>query len=557
MSEIAKRLSDQTVNHLISNFKHLAQSAKTGSLIEYTQPCRVEPITLIDEKIVHLSYTNELLQTITSIFSGYYLQAIALSVNVGKIDVLQLFDNVNPNRDIERLVRDKGTNLLFDLMSGVDPSGFSHLFSSESFKESLIFKYQMPSTNLQLVIKNKLVSLEDDQNADLNLLKFQLDNQEVEIDKLKADLDRIRKSKPNGMTNREHTQYIERLDRDIIRAESKKEEIEAKIRSEEARHQQKLTEMKEKERIDSERDNARRSQQEKDKEEQRRQQLADKAEQRILQEKDKLEQRAYQTFDKAEQRKYEEEKREKEKRQLEEDKEKLNSQYRVNVKDAIREAGTPTNIVVGKLLSVEVANPEGGNRATFPILVRIMGVTTASKIIVDILSSGLKNSGLKERYHRWREGELSLIKDLMFSQDLINEHKRRILKDSSNIYLSSTLRSRKNRIAAILTGRPSIATASNIAIISESTKKELERAIRSRLDNFRSREKLFSEIYLMLLVVVDPDWDTITIYHRSIEHASTFTARDLKSTGGGKSTGPDIGDLLKAYSLGQNPTSAF
>jgi hypothetical protein len=89
-------------------------------------------------------------------------------------------------------------------------------------------------------------------------------------------------------------------------------------------------------------------------------------------------------------------------------------------------------------------------------------------------------------------------------------------------------------------------------VIAEATRKELERTIGGRLKDFRTREKLFKETYAMLLVVVDPDWEQVTIYHRSIEQATQLSAGDLKSAN--RSKGPDVGEILKAYQLGTSPS---
>lgn len=75
------------------------KDVRSGSLIEYTGSARVEPVTLLDSSLRHQLYITDVLQAMVSIFSGYYLQAVALSCNVGNIDTMRLLDKLNPRRD--------------------------------------------------------------------------------------------------------------------------------------------------------------------------------------------------------------------------------------------------------------------------------------------------------------------------------------------------------------------------------------------------------------------------------------------------------------------------
>jgi hypothetical protein len=60
---------------------------------------------------------------------------------------------------------------------------------------------------------------------------------------------------------------------------------------------------------------------------------------------------------------------------------------------------------------------------------------------------------------------------------------------------------------------------------------------------------------VMLLSVVDTDWKRVTIYHHSIDGASTYSFADLKR--GGKSNNHDIGMVLEAFRQGQAPSKFF
>ena len=73
-----------------------------------------------------------------------------------------------------------------------------------------------------------------------------------------------------------------------------------------------------------------------------------------------------------------------------------------------------------------------------------------------------------------------------------------------------------------------------------------------RLKDFNFREKIFKKSYQMLLVVVDTNWERVTIYTRSIEHASQHSIKELKAAGGKKDI--DITEILNAYKMGSAPS---
>ena len=78
------------------------RSAKVDTLAEYTSPTRLSPVVLIDKAVlsVDTELTRALLQTLLSIYTGHYLQAINISMNVGNIDVMRTLDKFSTDRDI-------------------------------------------------------------------------------------------------------------------------------------------------------------------------------------------------------------------------------------------------------------------------------------------------------------------------------------------------------------------------------------------------------------------------------------------------------------------------
>jgi len=366
--------------NMASKLTDTMRAAKAGSLIEYTQPTRVEPIVLMDESLIRLPYANDIMQSLTSLFSGYYLQAIALSVNVGSVDVIRLLDKLNPKR-----------NATDNLINGVS-NGVATMVSLEDARS---YRFALPVPGGRDGLQNLNVSLED-------------------ID------DVIPEGNPPTLTNG---------------------------------------------------------------------------------------------------------------------------------RDTVSMLGELTNLSVGKMLEVNIESE--GNKATFPINVRLICSGIGTKELVHILSVGSKNISVKERFHAWRAGQLEFVRDLLLCQDLIDAHKKTLAKDPTGLYDELRKRRKGNSISAIFSGQPSVATASNIIVCSSNAVKDIERQVGGRLKDFRVREKLFRETYCMILCVVDPEWEHVTFYHRSIAIPTEMSVKELAVSNKGK--GPDVAEILKAYQLGNSP----
>lgn len=96
-----------------------------------------------------------------------------------------------------------------------------------------------------------------------------------------------------------------------------------------------------------------------------------------------------------------------------------------------------------------------------------------------------------------------------------------------------------------------MATASAIIVVTEDTARELERTIGGQLSSFKVRQGIFGMTYSMLLAVVDPEWESVTIYTRGIEMPTKLNARDMKQAG--KSDSKELMDILKSYQMGKAP----
>lgn len=368
----------ETPLELVPMLRDVIRSGRSDSLTEYVRSTRVEPITLVEQGLVNLDLMPDLMQTNASIFIARYLMAVSISVNVGKVDTIQLLDKLNPNRDM-------GGNAL---------RSAGGLIGRES-REFSLPHYGSPESEVDLGLVDEIVAHE------------------------------------------------------------------AKKRGEED----------------------------------------------------------YPTSS------------------------KVDDRY---AKDIVEDI----NLSVGKVVGVEINSD--GHSATIPVNIRLQARRARQEQIVDILSTLGQNNTAKERYHRWRMGELEFIKDIILMNDIVSNHEKALDADETGIYKSIKNRRRNNGVSSLLSmGNFSVATASAIVVISKETAKKIERNIGGSLDSLKVRERFMKESTIMLLNIVDVDREEVVMYHKGIDEPTELTSRELKRSN--KKSGPDISEILSAYRLGSTP----
>lgn len=78
---------------------HLQAAGSTASLIDVAKPAQVQPLLLIDADTMHWEGLPEAVQTMHSLFSGFYMQAVNIIGNVSKVKALQKLAPLNPDRE--------------------------------------------------------------------------------------------------------------------------------------------------------------------------------------------------------------------------------------------------------------------------------------------------------------------------------------------------------------------------------------------------------------------------------------------------------------------------
>lgn len=226
--------------------------------------------------------------------------------------------------------------------------------------------------------------------------------------------------------------------------------------------------------------------------------------------------------------------------------------FETNLKESIN---AMSNMSVGKLLNVEIGveTPQGAAVVNVPVNVRLNANTIPNDTILQIIAGRSEDRSLVERFHAWRSGRISFIRDLIFAQDLIDESKRAHMKDETNTIDEIMRRVNNSKKFGLLTKNPSLVSASNLFIISEEVARNVEQKLNGKLSNKRVREQAFSNTYAMVIAVVDRDYERVTFYTRGIDASTDVSVRELKAANKTKDS-TDIADILKQITSGQAPS---
>lgn len=236
--------------------------------------------------------------------------------------------------------------------------------------------------------------------------------------------------------------------------------------------------------------------------------------------------------------------------------------------NAIKGIYEDQSMAVGKILNVEISpNANGISIAdTFrtqeereqasdvdpkakpiqiPILVLITPAFVNQDTLVHIMEEGTSANNTKERFYMAMAGQKEWVRDFLLNQDLAAQYRRTLAEDTSGIYMEMKERRQKNRLAAVLSNRMSLAESANIIVISKETERLVNRAIRGKLSDPKTRSRVFSETYTMIIMVVDTQFEEVTIYYKDINQPTVSRFNKLKQAEKGK--GSDISELMEAF----------
>ena len=232
---------------------------------------------------------------------------------------------------------------------------------------------------------------------------------------------------------------------------------------------------------------------------------------------------------------------------FESDKDKKNGIF----KDVTKSVTDVYPLSVGKLYTIKLK--DNNQTLEMNIAIRVLAKTIPTSSLVSIFTfNNVEDMDLVERFHGWRSGRLEFINDLILCNDIVDNHRKNLITDKTGIYKEILSRQNNGIAAGLLEKNPSLAIASNLAIVDSTTMEMIEMKMGGKISNPKVRREVFNTTNMMILAVVDRGYEQVTFYHRGIAMPSEMSFNAIKASN--KGNGPDVGDILKSFLSGKAPT---
>lgn len=211
---------------------------------------------------------------------------------------------------------------------------------------------------------------------------------------------------------------------------------------------------------------------------------------------------------------------------------------------------TVQNLSVGQRVTLSIS--DGKASKDISVGIRLITVPVQYNLLKTIMGWSEKDNRLKSRISAWRAGELSFWRDLVLMRDIFTERRRILMNDKSDLLTSMLGRQRNSMVHSVLTLTPSVGTMSSMMVISSDSVRQIEREVlNGRLSNFATRQRVMAATGLMVLAVVDPMSELVTVYVHTQALPSEFSIKQMKSASKGGSS--DLGEIIKLMNQNQMP----
>lgn len=223
-------------------------------------------------------------------------------------------------------------------------------------------------------------------------------------------------------------------------------------------------------------------------------------------------------------------------------------------KNSVKEIKLNDDLFCGRLVEVNIADGKGGKVSLY-FYVQIVPYDTPSKVMEQFIGMNFPPS-FASRWAQFKAGEISFWKDLVFEADLVNKRKKALKADRDGILREMEDHKQKQINKAIMSMSPTEAknhnSASSIIIVSRRT---LERTMKDQgLDysRFDVREKIMNSTMSLMLVVYDPNYDTVDLFVKGIQTAGKYSIAKIKASVG-KESKDDLKNLMQMMAAGSLP----
>lgn len=208
---------------------------------------------------------------------------------------------------------------------------------------------------------------------------------------------------------------------------------------------------------------------------------------------------------------------------------------------------------MGELFEVGLTNPGTGLSVKVPVFVQMRPMIVDAAVAPRFIDMNM-SAEWRQRWMQWRAGEISFWHDFIWQRDNIQRQKA-ISKDAMASKAFAEFQrsiSKKNKYAlGDLTDRDAGAKSSNLAnsvvVFHEDTVRQARSDSGIDIHNEKDRQRYFNTVYAMIVAVIDPLHQRVTIYFNGVDGALESSYNDFKPKG--QSFDPkDFMQALSAFS---------
>ena len=212
---------------------------------------------------------------------------------------------------------------------------------------------------------------------------------------------------------------------------------------------------------------------------------------------------------------------------------------------------TVANLSIGQAVTLNISDGKASKDVV--VNIRLVTAPTPARILATILKWSDKDMRLKSRISAWRAGELRFWRDVVLMRDVFVERQRLLMDDRSDLFKTLLGRQRNSMINSVLAATPDIGNMSSILVISQDNLRRIEELeLEGQLSNYTFRQRVMNNTGLVLIIVVDPLSEFVTIYNHTSALPTECSIRQMKSAGKGGAT--DFAELIKLMNKNKMPS---
>lgn len=212
---------------------------------------------------------------------------------------------------------------------------------------------------------------------------------------------------------------------------------------------------------------------------------------------------------------------------------------------------TVANLSIGQAVNLTVTDGKASKDVT--VNIRLISVPTNARILSTILKWSDNDLRLKTRLSAWRAGELSFWRDVVLMRDVFTARQRLLMDDKSEMFKEMLGRQKNSMINSVLTAQPDVGNMSSVLVISQDNLRRMEEIdLNGRISNYTFRQTIMANTGLIMIIVVDPLSELVTVYKHTNALPTELSIRQMKAASKGGAN--DFAELIKLMNQNKMPS---